>query len=154
MSSSAPARTVIIDDGERDSELLKEIQSLRAEIDGIVRELASSGVYVRYLPVKTRGRIVIRKVDDVSWFEAHGKYVKLHTQESCDVIRQPLHSLESRLNPVNFIRVSRWAIINVEYVNYLEPWSNGEYAITMRTGHRVVSTESYRRGLQQLLRAG
>lgn len=154
MSSSAPARTVIIDDGEGDSELLKEIQSLRADVDGILRELASNGAYVRYLPVKTRGRIVIRKVDDVSWFEAHGKYVKLHAQESCDVIRQPLHSLESRLNPVNFIRVSRWAIINLEYVNYLEPWSNGEYAITMRTGHRVVSTESYRRGLQQLLRAG
>lgn len=154
MSSSAPARTVIIDDEERDRDLLKEIETLRADVDGILHELASADAYVRYLPVKTRGRIVIRKVDDVSWFEAHGKYVKLHTDDSCDVIRQPLHSLESRLNPVNFIRVSRWAIINIEYVSYLEPWSNGEYAITMRTGHRVVSTESYRKGLQQLLRVG
>jgi len=153
MSSSAPARKVIIDDDERE-DLLREIQSLRAEVDGILRELAQGGGYVRYLPVKERGRILIRKVDEVSWFEAHGKYVKLHTENSCDVIRQPLHSLESRLNPANFIRVSRWAIINIEYVNYLEPWSNGEYAITMRTGHRVVSTESYRKGLQQLLRAG
>jgi hypothetical protein len=36
MSSSAPARTVIIDDEERDPDLLKEIQSLRADVDGIL----------------------------------------------------------------------------------------------------------------------
>jgi len=101
-----------------------------------------------------RERIILRRVDEVSWFEAHGKYVQLHTGEASHEIRLPLHSLESRLNPTRFIRVSRWAIINIDHVNYLEPWSNGEWAITMKTGHRVVSTESYRKGLQQLLKAG
>jgi two-component system LytT family response regulator len=184
MSSSVPARTVIIDDDERARNLLNEIISLRADVEVVgsvanrgeaverllathpdllanvlalaelIRELTQSGPYARYLPVKVRERIILRKVDDVSWFEAHGKYVQLHTGDGSQVIRHPMHSLESRLNPAKFIRVSRWAIINIDHVNYLEPWSNGEWAITMRTGQRVISTESYRKGLQSLLKAG
>jgi DNA-binding LytR/AlgR family response regulator len=185
MSSSVPARTIIIDDDERARNLLNEILSLRADVEVVgtipdreavverilaahpdllssivalaelIRELTSqNGTYIRYLPVKIREKIILRKVEDVSWFEAHGKYVQLHIADSSHVIRHPMHSLESRLNPLKFIRVSRWAIINIEHVNYLEPWSNGEWAITMRTGHRVISTESYRKGLQQLLKAG
>jgi len=185
MSSSVPARTVIIDDDQRARNLLSEIISLRADVEVVgsipnraeaverilsshpdllsnilalaelIRELtAQNGSYIRYLPVKVREKIILRKVDDVSWFEAHGKYVQLHTGDGSQVIRHPMHSLESRLNPARFIRVSRWAIINIDHVNYLEPWSNGEWAITMRTGHRVISTESYRKGLQSLLKAG
>jgi len=36
---------------------------------------------------------------------------------------------------------------------HLEPWSHGEWAVTLRGGRRVVSTHGYRSGLQRLLRA-
>src|SRR4051812_10351754 len=148
MSSSVPARTIIIDDDERARNLLNEIISLRADVEVVgsipereeaverilashpdllanilalaelIRELtAQQGAYLKYLPVKVREKIILRKVDDVSWFEAHGKHVQLHTGEASQVIRHALHSLESRLNPTKFIRVSRWAIINIDHVN-------------------------------------
>ena len=183
-SSSVPPRANIIDDEERAQNLLNEIVSLRAELESVattggrsevervlatypdlianivafaelMKELAAPNAgYVRYLPVKVRDRILLRKVDDISWIEANGKYVQLHTRDAIHVIRHPLHSLESRLSPAKFVRVSRWAIINIDHVDYLEPWSNGEWAIKMRTGHRVVSTASYRQGLQRFLKAG
>lgn len=157
MSASVPEVVGSIPNGEEVERIVQANPDLLANVVALaelLKEITSQqGSYVRYLPVKIREKIILRKVDDVSWFEAHGKYVQLHAGDVSHVIRHPMHSLEARLNPAQFIRVSRWAIINIDHVNFLEPWSNGEWAITMRTGHRVISTESYRKGIQQLLKA-
>jgi two-component system LytT family response regulator len=91
-------------------------------------------------------------VDDVSWIEADGKYVRIHAGGDHHLIRRTMHSLENRLDPAKFLRVSRSAIVNIEHVAHLEPWSHGEWAIMMRNGHRVISTHGYRERLQRILR--
>jgi two-component system LytT family response regulator len=63
-----------------------------------------------------------------------------------------MHSLAGKLDPARFIRVSRSAIVNIDHITHLEPWSHGEWALTMRGGQRVLSTHGYRKELQQLLR--
>ncbi|HEX6628356.1 MAG TPA: LytTR family DNA-binding domain-containing protein, partial [Gemmatimonadaceae bacterium] len=104
--------------------------------------------YIRYLPVKNRDKVVLQKVDDVSWFEARGKFVRLHTGAESHQIRHAMHSLAGKLDPGKFIRISRSSIINVDHIVHLEPWSHGEWAVTLRGGRRVVSTHGYRVGLQ------
>ena len=108
--------------------------------------------YVRYLPVKNKDRVMLQKVDDVSWFEAHGKFVRLHTGAESHKIRHAMHSLAGKLDPAKFIRISRSSIINVDHIVHLEPWSHGEWAVTLRGGRKVISTHGYRAGLQRLLR--
>ena len=108
--------------------------------------------YVRFLPVKNKDKVVLQKVDDVSWFEAHGKFVRLHTAAGSHKIRHAMHSLAGKLDPAKFIRVSRSSIVNVDHIVHLEPWSHGEWSVTLRGGSRVVSTHGYRAGLQRLLR--
>ncbi|HEX2693067.1 MAG TPA: LytTR family DNA-binding domain-containing protein [Gemmatimonadaceae bacterium] len=108
--------------------------------------------YVRYLPVRGRNKVVLQKVDDVSWFEADGKYVRLHVGADQHVIRHAMHSLAAKLDPAKFIRVSRSSIVNIEHITHLEPWSHGEWSLTMRGGKRVISTHGYRKELQLLLR--
>jgi two-component system LytT family response regulator len=110
------------------------------------------GEYLRFLPVKNKDRVVLQRVNEISWFEAEGKYVRVYAGADQHLIRRTMHSLESRLDPDKFLRVSRSAIVNIEMVVHLEPWSHGEWAITMRSGHRVISTHSYRERLQNLLR--
>jgi two-component system LytT family response regulator len=108
--------------------------------------------YLRYLPIKNKDRVVLQKVDDVSWFEAHGKFVRLHAGAESHKIRHAMHSLAGKLDPAKFIRISRSSIINVDHIVHLEPWSHGEWAVTLRGGRRVISTHGYRAGLQRLLR--
>jgi two-component system LytT family response regulator len=108
--------------------------------------------YLRYLPIKVKDRVVLQRVDDISWIEADGKYVRVHAGSDQHLIRRTMHSLEAKLDPAKFLRVSRSAIVNIEMVAHLEPWSHGEWAITMRNGHRVISTHGYRERLQKLLR--
>ena len=109
--------------------------------------------YIRYLPIKNKDKVVLQKVDDISWFEARGKFVRLHIAAESHQIRHAMHSLAGKLDPGKFIRISRSSIINVDHIIHLEPWSHGEWAVTLRGGRRVVSTHGYRAGLQRLLRA-
>ena len=109
--------------------------------------------YIRYLPIRNKDKVMLQKVDDVSWFEARGKFVRLHTAAESHQIRHAMHSLAGQLDPARFIRISRSSIINVDHIVHLEPWSHGEWAVTLRGGRRVVSTHGYRSGLQRLLRA-
>jgi two-component system LytT family response regulator len=107
--------------------------------------------YVRYLPVKNKDKVMLQKVDDVSWFEASGKFIRLHAGAESHEIRHAMHSLAGKLDPAKFIRISRSSIVNVDHIVHLEPWSHGEWAVTLRGGRRVVSTHGYRVGLQRLL---
>src|SRR5262249_15206998 len=60
---------------------LRRGTALPAEITRLLSSLARTtdpaGYLVR-LPVPVSGRIVLQDVNDVSWLEADGKYVKLH----------------------------------------------------------------------------
>lgn len=107
--------------------------------------------YVRYLPVRQKDKVVLQKVDDVSWFEAKGKFVRLHAGAESHEIRHAMHSLAGKLDPAKFIRISRSSIVNVDHIVHLEPWTHGEWAVTLRGGRRVLSTHGYRGGLQRLL---
>ncbi|MFL5478785.1 MAG: LytR/AlgR family response regulator transcription factor [Gemmatimonadaceae bacterium] len=107
--------------------------------------------YIRYLPVKQKDKVMLQKVDDVSWFEAKGKFVRLHAGADSHQIRHAMHSLAGKLDPAKFIRISRSSIVNVDHIVHLEPWTHGEWAVTLRGGRRVLSTHGYRVGLQRLL---
>lgn len=109
--------------------------------------------YLRFLPVKNKQRVVLLPVSEISCIEAEGKYVRVYAGGEQHVIRRTMHSLESALDPAKFIRVSRSAIVNIELVSHLDPWSHGEWAITMRNGHRVISSHTYRERLSALLSA-
>jgi two-component system LytT family response regulator len=107
--------------------------------------------YIRYLPVKEEHKVLLQKVDEVSLFEAQGKFIRLHAGAGSHQIRHAMHSLAGKLDPAKFIRISRSSIVNVDHIVHLKPWSHGEWAVTLRGGRRVVSTHGYRVGLQRLL---
>jgi DNA-binding LytR/AlgR family response regulator len=49
-------------------------------------------------------------------------------------MRSTLESVERRLDPEQFARVNRGAIVNVDRIAELQPWTNGEYRIRMKDG--------------------
>jgi two-component system LytT family response regulator len=108
--------------------------------------------YLRFLPVSVREKVMLIRVGDITWFEAEGKYVRLYTLNEQHMIRHTMHSLEAKLDPAKFLRVSRSGIVNIEMVSHLEPWAQGEWRISLRSGHHVTSTHGYRERLQRLLR--
>jgi two-component system LytT family response regulator len=111
-----------------------------------------AGPFIRHLAVRVGERIVLPRVSDVSWFEADGKYIHLHIGNERLMLRHTMQSLEGRLNPELFVRVSRSAIVNVDHIRHLEPWSQGDYVITLKNGGKVHTTQAFRATLRRLVR--
>jgi two-component system LytT family response regulator len=117
-----------------------------------LREAAGArGSYARRFLVRTNGRLVPVRVEDVDWLDVDGNYVRLHTRGAVQLVRDTLAAVEARLDPQLFVRVHRSAIVHVDRIASLEPYFHGEYVITMRDGGKITASRSYSARLRELL---
>jgi two-component system, LytTR family, response regulator len=109
-----------------------------------------TGRSARFL-VRTAGRVLFVRAEDVDWIEAADYYVKLHIAGKVHMVRESMAALEARLDPTMFFRVHRSAIVNLERVQELQPFSKREHVLVLRDGTRLRLTRSRRDGLESLL---
>ena len=81
--------------------------------------------------IKSSGRIYFVRIQDIDWCEASGNYVRLHIGQQTHLVRGTMSHLESQLDPAQFVRIHRSAIVNVERIQELRSSFNGEYLITL-----------------------
>lgn len=116
-------------------------------------ELARPAEHVDRFLVKRGQKFVFVRVEDVFWIEAADNYVKVHTAAGVEMLRSTLGSLESRLDPRRFVRVHRGAIINIDRLQGMEAWGQGEYLLILANGTRINSSRTYRTSIRQALGA-
>jgi two-component system LytT family response regulator len=124
---------------------------LNERLSALLADVRPEPKYIERLAIKTTGRVVFLKVDDIDWIEAADNYVNLHAGQEAHLHRETMTSLEGRLPPNKFMRISRSTIVNVERIKELQPLFHGEYAVILRNGTRLTLSRSYREKLQQLL---
>jgi two-component system LytT family response regulator len=103
------------------------------------------------LVVKSSGRLFFLRAEEIDWIEAAGNYVRLHVGTTSHLLRDTMNSIEGRLDPEKFFRIHRSHIVNMERIQELQPWLNGEYAVLLRTGTRLTLSRGYREKLQERL---
>lgn len=77
------------------------------------------------------------QLSKVRLFEVDGNYTKLYFDEHKPMIPRTLNYLESRLDPKTFFRANRQQMINLKWVERIEPWFSGSIKIYMKGGHEV-----------------
>jgi two-component system LytT family response regulator len=91
-------------------------------------------------------------IKDVEWIEAADNYAIVHSVDGAGLLREPLKSLEARLDPTRFARVHRSAIVNLTRVRQLRLLRGGDYALTLRSGAIVTMSRTYRDDVLHRLR--
>jgi len=127
-----------------EGDLNQRISELLADMKGPAKSLDR-------LAVKTGGRVLLLRMDDIDWVEAADNYVSLHVGAESHLHRETMNSLEGKLPPGKFMRISRSTIVNLEKIKELQPLFHGEYAVILRNGSKLTLSRSYRDRLQQLL---
>lgn len=117
-------------------------------LDLLLRNLSGRRQFLERFIVRTGARITIVAATEVDWIESDKNYARLHSGKQSHLIRETLSRLEEMLDPTDFVRVHRSAIVRIDRVRQLESIFQGEYAIILRDGTRVVSTRSYRERLE------
>jgi two-component system LytT family response regulator len=96
------------------------------------------------LLVKTGESLVPIALDGVSHIRAEGKYVRIHTAVGQEVVREPLKSIEQRLDPKRFVRIHRGDLVNLDFVARLEPSAHGDGIVVMKDGSALVLSRNHR----------
>ncbi len=87
--------------------------------------------------LKDGERCWLVKLSDVRLFESEGNYVRVYFNQSKPLVLKSLNNLEDRLNPAEFFRVNRKYIVNLKWIDKIEPWFNGGLQVTLSSGEKV-----------------
>jgi two-component system LytT family response regulator len=115
-------------------------------------ERRSPPSYLRRLPVRKREDIVLLTVDQIASVVAHDELLHLTTQSGeRHTITYPLKELEARLDPSQFIRLSRGALVNLDMIQRLTPMPTGTYVVTLSNKQQLTVSRSRARALRDRL---
>lgn len=77
------------------------------------------------------------KLADVRLFESVGNYAKIFFGQNKPLILKSLNSLEDRLDPKVFFRANRKHIVNMRWIDKVEPFFNGGLIMDLKGGEKV-----------------
>jgi two-component system LytT family response regulator len=97
-----------------------------------------------------RGKIIHLRIDDVSRFVAADDYVAVHANNASYLVHHTLNDFEQRLDPKQFRRVHRSAIVNLDHILSCEPIGR-RLLLKLRDGSEVSTSRAGSQNLQDLI---
>lgn len=77
------------------------------------------------------------KLGKIRLFESMGNYVRLHFDDQKPLVLKSLNNLEERLDPGTYFRANRKHIINLHWIEKIEPWFSGGLLVTLQGGDKI-----------------
>lgn len=87
--------------------------------------------------IKDGERCWFVSLQDIRLFESEGNYTRVYFGQHKPLMLRSLNQLEDRLDPQRFFRASRRHIVNLDYVEQVEPTDGGGLDMTLSDARRV-----------------
>lgn len=129
----------------------RETEGLRPLIEELLAELRARKRRAARIVVRTAGKTVFLRADEIDWVEASGNYVRLHAKGEAHVLRDSMKNMEAKLDGDLFVRIHRSAIVNVDRIRELQPWFHGEYVVILHDGTRLMASRVFSDRLDRLI---
>ena len=107
--------------------------------------------YADRIVFKSRGRILFLPVSEIRWIGAEENYVRICTASESHLLRETMASTEKRLDPRQFLRVHRSAIVNLRYIKEVRTEGKGDFVVHLLNGQKVTMSRSYHSRIGELL---
>ncbi len=76
-------------------------------------------------------------VKNIRLLESEGNYTRLHFDDQKPQLFRSLTAMEERLDPRSFFRANRKQVINLTWVEGIEPWFSGGLLVKLKGGLKV-----------------
>ena len=94
---------------------------------------------LKRLAIKNGRSIIFIKPEELDWVDAEGKHVRLHIGKEMLFLKMSITALEQELDPVQFVRIHRSTIVNLDRVRLIQPCSHRRtYEVTLQDGTRLI----------------
>ncbi|MEY2879009.1 MAG: hypothetical protein RLZZ15_1389 [Verrucomicrobiota bacterium] len=122
--------------------LATAIARLREKISGDARDAARPVARER---LAAEDKVFVRE-GDRCWFvelksirllESEGNYTRVHFDGAQPQLFRSLNAMEERLDPKFFFRANRRQIINLAWIDRIEPWFSGGLLVHLKGGAKI-----------------
>jgi two-component system LytT family response regulator len=117
----------------------------------VLEAIANPRRYLSRLAIRSGERTIFLGVDQVEWIEAEQNYVRVHAGQTPHLLRVPMNTIETSLDPERFLRIHRSYIVNLRHVKQLWMLAHGQYVVELSSGHRLQSGRTYGDRIRTLL---
>lgn len=109
--------------------------------------------FIERIPIRHRDEIILLPVRSISSIVADGELLHITTssQNERHTINFRLKDLEAKLNPADFVRLSRSALANLEMIQKISPMPGGTYNVTLKNGQELAASRLQSRILREQL---
>jgi len=77
------------------------------------------------------------EVKSIRLLESEGNYTRVHFENAQPQLFRSLNAMEERLDPKYFFRANRREIINLSWIDKIEPWFSGGLLVHLKGGAKV-----------------
>ncbi|MDQ4122373.1 MAG: LytTR family DNA-binding domain-containing protein [Acidobacteriota bacterium] len=122
-----------------------------ADLAAAALSLGGEARYLKYFAVRSKGRVFLVKTETIDWIEAERNQVRLHVGQEFHLRREAIGNIEKQLDPAQFRRIHRSAIVNMNAVKELRSSASGEYQVVLKNGTNLVLSRKYQSNLYEFL---
>lgn len=121
---------------------------VRRSLNAVLQERAPRGLPpaapLTRFAVKDRDRFILLKPQEVDWIHSAANYAELHSGSRSFLVRMTMSELDEKLDPVQFVRIHRSTIVNVDRVTEIRPVFHGEFHVVIQDGTKLRLSRRYR----------
>lgn len=123
---------------ERLADAIKKISNKISLKKKEVREATEQLGQYDQVFVKDGERCWFVQLGEIRLFESEGNYVRIFFRDNKPMILKSLNNLNKRLDNRIFFRANRKHIINLRWVDKIEPWFNGGLIVKLKESDRQI----------------
>ncbi|MQA39412.1 LytR/AlgR family response regulator transcription factor [Rugamonas aquatica] len=114
-------------------------------------DTAQSTPWIQTFTVRAGASTVLVRTSEVERIESDGDYATLYVGEKTYLVRERLHLLALQLDPLQFQRVHRSAIVRIDMVVELRALTNRDAMLRLRDGRLLRASRTYMPALREAL---
>src|SRR5205823_6933950 len=126
-------------------------QGLAAQLAETLAPDAPRAARARTLTLRDGAHVTVLRENEIDWIEAQDYYVEIHAGGASHLHRESLRDLEARLDPAQFARIHRSAIVRVDRVRELRALPSGDAEVVLRDGTPLRVSRSYKAAIKAAL---
>jgi len=152
-----PQRLFIVLDRVREKIASNHALLTQAQFMELLKDLKTSTKeskpYLSRLLVRDGAKDVLIALKRVEWIEADDYYCRLHTKGRAYMLRETLSELSGKLDPMQFIRIHRSAVVNLDQVREVYREGQGDGSVVLANGQRLKVSRAGREKLAEIGRS-
>ncbi|ABR35627.1 LytTR family DNA-binding domain-containing protein [Clostridium beijerinckii] len=136
---------------ELEEEVIFNVHNVQEKITEAIELLTSSNEVIKHLLGRKEEKYYKVNVDEIFYIESIDRKVFIYTKTQTYEISEKLYVLEEQLSSMNFIRISKSLLLNIDKIHSFYPKLSGNLETLLTNNEKVIISRRYVANLKNKL---